>query len=331
MFLLNAWYTRQEVADILGVSKPTVYHYAKQKKIIKIADPHRLIREARYQKEEVDALAEERSRNKPMGLRPSELAKRLGVPVTRIYTIIRDNNLQVDEILLGDEGKGYSISEEMTVRIQNEVERTMPVRGTRVEFYDSKHDICLYQRFLAPGGQYMRVVRNDNLEWGFFLQSRTWISYSDGINKFQYEVAYPIHQSNRRAVAYTDFLLPKDLVESFDFLDFVYQVWGIENIRLRERETEIELSIKSGLMELPIPVPETITEGLIKSFLLLGEVDLVEGAWNLISGYRRNTVDLPNTIWETLQNVSKQKDKTMSEYIEDVLRESFQRKAKWEE
>jgi len=134
VFQLNDWYTRQEVADILGVSKPTVYHYAKQKKIIKIVDPHRIIREARYKREEVDALAEERKQNQPTGLRPSEIAKRLGVPVTRIYTIIRDNNLPVDEILLGDEGKGYSISEEMANRIQKEVARTMPGRGTRVEF-----------------------------------------------------------------------------------------------------------------------------------------------------------------------------------------------------
>ncbi|MBO0587578.1 MULTISPECIES: helix-turn-helix domain-containing protein [unclassified Sporosarcina] len=153
---MNDWYTRQEVADILGVSKPTVYHYAKQKKIIKIADPHRLNREARYRREEVDALAVERKQNQPTGLRPSELAKQLGVPATRIYTIIKDNTLPVDVILLGDEGKGYSISEELADRIQKEVARTMPIRGTRVEFYDSKHDIALYQRFIAPNGQHMR-------------------------------------------------------------------------------------------------------------------------------------------------------------------------------
>lgn len=322
---MNDWYTRQEVADILGVSKPTVYHYAKQKKIIKIVDPHRIIREARYKREEVDTLAEERKQNQPTGLRPSELAKRLGIPVTRIYTIINDNNLPVDEILLGDEGKGYSISEEMATRIQKEVVRTMPVRGTRVEFYDSKHDICLYQRFLAPGGQYMRVVRNENLEWGFFLQSRTWVPYVDAINKFQYKAAYQIHQSNRRAVAYTDFTIPKDMGESFVFLDFVYQVWGIENIRLREYDTKIALSIKSGLMELPIPVPESITGALITSLLVLGNIELEDGAWNLISGYRRNTVDLPNTIWDELQEISKLKEKTMSEYIEDVLRKNFER------
>ena len=54
---MNEWYTQKEVAERLGVSKATVYHYAKQGKIRKIADPHRLHREARYYKEEVDRLA----------------------------------------------------------------------------------------------------------------------------------------------------------------------------------------------------------------------------------------------------------------------------------
>ncbi|MGR5878850.1 helix-turn-helix domain-containing protein [Bacillus pacificus] len=57
---INEWYTQKQVAERLGVSKATVYHYAKQNKIRKMADPHRLHREARYYKEEVDRLASER-------------------------------------------------------------------------------------------------------------------------------------------------------------------------------------------------------------------------------------------------------------------------------
>lgn len=36
---MNEWYTQKEVAERLGVSKATVYHYAKQGKIRKMADP----------------------------------------------------------------------------------------------------------------------------------------------------------------------------------------------------------------------------------------------------------------------------------------------------
>jgi excisionase family DNA binding protein len=39
---MNEWYTQKEVAERLEVSKATVYHYAKQGKIRKIADHHRL-------------------------------------------------------------------------------------------------------------------------------------------------------------------------------------------------------------------------------------------------------------------------------------------------
>ena len=121
---LKDWYTRQEVADKLGISKATVYHYAKQKKIIKIDDPHRLIREARYKMEEVDILATERQRNQPMGLRPSELAKQLGVTTQRIYALIRETDLPVDELPVGDERTIYSIPDETAAWIQQEIERT---------------------------------------------------------------------------------------------------------------------------------------------------------------------------------------------------------------
>ena len=150
---LKNWYTRQEVADILGISKATVYHYAKQKKIIKIANPHRLIREVRYKLEEVDALAIERQRHQPMGLRPSALAKQLGVTPQRIYALIRETNLPVDELPVGDERTIYSIPDETAAWIRQEIERTASARGTRVEYYDAKFDIVLYQCFVHNKGK----------------------------------------------------------------------------------------------------------------------------------------------------------------------------------
>ncbi|MFJ7935926.1 helix-turn-helix domain-containing protein [Sporosarcina sp. NPDC096371] len=323
---MKDWYTRLEVAELLGISKATVYHYAKQKKIIKIEDPHRLIREARYQKEEVDALAEERKRHQPTGVRPSELAKQLGVTTQRIYALIKETDLPVDELPVGDERTIYSIPDETADWIRQEIERTASTRGTRVEFYDAKFDIALYQCFRTQQGQDIRVLRNDNLEWGFYLQSRTWIPYADGINVFQYEAAYPIHQPNTSVRGYTDFSLPKDLQESFDFLDFVYQVWGIENIRIREQDMHIDLSIKSGGVPLAIPVPEAFTESMIKKLLVLGDVVMEEGSWTLISGYRRTTFDLPNNLLDELQAISKANNLSMSEYVELAVREKMESK-----
>lgn len=320
---MNDWYTRQEVADLLGVSKATVYHYAKQKKIIKIEDPHRLIREARYRKEEVDVLAEERKRHQPTGLRPSELAKQLNVATQRIYTLIRETELPVDELPVGDERTIYSIPTETAEWIRQEIEKTTSSRGTRIEFYDAKFDIALYQRFRTQQGQEMRVVRNNNQEWGFYLPSQTWIPFSDGINIFQYEPAYGIHQPNHSIRGYTDFSLPKHAHETFEFLDFVYQVWGIENIRIREQDSYIDLSIKSGQISLPISVPETLSEVVIKEYLILGDVVIEEENWTLISGYRRTTFDLPTNLLDELQRIAKEKNLSMSEYVEAALSEKM--------
>lgn len=319
------WYTRQEVADILGVSKATVYHYAKQGKIIKIEDPHNAIRGVRYQKEEVDNLAIERKRNQPSGLRPAELAKELGIPLPRIYAIIKDNDLPVDKIPLGDEMTGYSISEELADWIRKEVKRVMPARGTRLEYYNAQQDISLYQLFTTKSGQPRRVIRNDEQEWGFFLPSQTWVSYLDGINLYHYKTAYPIHQKNMSINGYTDFVLPKNQEESFYFLDFVYEVWGIENIRLRELEKTLELSIKSGVKEISIPLPESVSYEVILSFLVSGDLLINEDSWNLVSGDRRTTIEIPLSLFNAVQGITKDEGITFSDYIERLIREELER------
>lgn len=324
---MKDWYTRQEVADLLGVSKSTVYHYAKQNKIIKIEDPHRLMREARYHKEEVDALVEERKQNEPTGLRPSELAQELNVPTQRIYTLIRETDLPVDRLPVGDERMIYSIPAETATWIRQEVKRTAPTRGTRAEFYDATYDIVLYQRFQAKEGQELRVVRNLNMEWGFYLPSGTWIPYADGKDIFQYKPVYSIHQPNQSIRGYTDFSFPKEEEKTFLFLDFVYQVWGIENIRIREHDAHIELSIKSGEMPPPsIPLP--ISEDFIQKHLILGDIIMKENQWILMSGYRRTTFDLPNKLLDKLRDMSEEQGLSMSEYVELTLREKLASESK---
>src|SRR4051812_29844242 len=86
-----------KVAERLEVSKATVYHYAKQGKIRKIADPHRLNREARYYKEEVDRLFIEKE-NYPTGMRPSEVAKQLGLSVQSVYKYTKDGTIKAVEV-----------------------------------------------------------------------------------------------------------------------------------------------------------------------------------------------------------------------------------------
>lgn len=318
-------YTRQEVADLLGVSKATVYHYAKQGKITKIDDPHRLMGHVRYKREEVDVLAEERKRNQPTGLRPSELAKQLGVTTQRIYALIQETKLPVEELPAGDERTIYSIPDETAAWIEQEVKRTIAVRGTRSEFYSATYDIALYQRFITQHGQSVRVLRNENQDWGFYSQSQRWIPFTDGIRLHKFEPAYLIHRPNRRILGYTDFSLPKELEESFIFLDFIYQNCGIENIRIREHDQHIALSVKSGEIKLSKQLPDLLTEEAVKKLLTLGDIVVEENQWTLMSGYRRTTFDLPNQLLDKLQTKGKEQGLSMSEYVEIAIKEKLER------
>ncbi|WP_251025432.1 MULTISPECIES: helix-turn-helix domain-containing protein [unclassified Bacillus (in: firmicutes)] len=92
-------YIQQEVADLLGVSKATVYHYAKQKKIIKIADSHRIHREARYEKEKVDQFVNEKNSH-PTGMRPTEFANKLGMYVQSVYKYIQEGVIKAEVVSL---------------------------------------------------------------------------------------------------------------------------------------------------------------------------------------------------------------------------------------
>lgn len=326
---MNNWYTRKEVADLLKVSKATVYHYAKQKKIIKIDDPHRLVREARYEKEGVDALVAKRRQNEPTGMRPSALAKELNVPVQRIYMLIQETDLLVEQLPSGDERMIYSIPKETANWIRQQVEKTASTRGMRVEFYDVRHDIALYQRFKVSNEQEMRVVRNTVGEWGFHLPSGTWIPYADGRDIFQYVPAYEIHQPNEPVKGYTDFAFSRDDEDALLFLDFVYEQWGIENIRVREQDEQVYLSIKSGAKDVTLPLP--VTEEKMQSFLILGALVIEDTQLTLVSGYRRTTFDLPTELLEELRQVANEQEITMSEFVEAAVRERLGSEKKDEE
>jgi len=320
------WYTRQEVAELLGISKSTVYHYAKQDKIKKIPDPHRLHRETRYEKKEVDELIEERKQYQPTGSRPSELAKRLKVPIKKIYDLIKEHELEVDILPAGDEKTIISIPESTVKWIEEKINRIRPARGTRLEFYDSGADIALYQLFKTPSGQDVRLIRNDDNEWGFSLVYNSWIPFAEGIKDYKLTAAYPLHHETLKPEGYADFELPKNQLQSFDFLDYIYQTWGIENIRMREYETYLALSIKSGEIEETVPLPSSLTEEQIRSFLVKGNILKLESKWLVESGYRRTTVDLPIPLLEEIQRIADDRHISMSEVVEEIVSEKLTKK-----
>lgn len=319
-------YSRQEVADILGISKATVYHYAKQRKIKKVPDPHKIMREAYYYKEEVDKLAEEKNQQEKVGYSTSQLSKRLGVSSQKIYALIKEYNLNVNEIPYGDERFIYDIPETTAKWIEQELKRTSATRGIRSEFYDSTLDLAIFQLFTSNNQQVNRLLRNKDGDWGFLSSSGSWIPYDRGITKYEYTPVYNIHRPliKMKGRGYTDFILPKDSLSSFLFLDFIYANRGIENIRLREYEEHLSLSVKSGLMQIISPIESTLTIKIINSFLQnggAGEILFDENEWNFISGYRKTAIELPISLIEDMQKVADQEQMYTNELIEKAIQQ----------
>lgn len=308
---------------MLGISKVTVYHYAKQGKIRKVPDPHKTRKEALYFPEEVDILAKQKQDIQVEGFSTTSLSKKLGISQQKIYQLIKENNLLVHEVPHGDERIRYVIPEETAEWMKAELERTAPARGIRSEFYDSSLDIALYQLFTSSDRLDTRIMRNDDGEWGFYSSSRSWIPYEKAVQQYGYKPTYQIHRPLLKVTGYTDFILPKDNGLSYLFLDYIYLRRGIENIRLREHDEHLALSVKSGPMQVTDSLPAVLTETVIRSFLEGGAGDVLfqEDDWLFISGYRKTSIELPVKVLNALHELSTKEQQTTNELIEQAVEE----------
>lgn len=312
------WYTQKEVADLLGVSKATVYHYGKQKKIIKILDPHRLHKEVRYEKTEVDRLVYEKQ-SLPTGMSPNEVAKRLGLSVQSIYKYIQDGSIKAEAVPYGDERITYIISETAYQEAEKSLKPTETQRPKRYEYYDSKNDIALYQRFHSSKIPEARVVRNEENVFGFYLPNiQKWLTYEEGMKTYTLKPSYSIHQPQPPLdyKGYVVLQVPKNEVVFYPFMDYLYEIWGLENIRLREQSETVLLYIKAG--EKPLK-SEVFGIADILPYLINGEMHHEEGTLILRSPYRKTSFELPNELLEKISDLAKQEGISISKWVENKL------------
>lgn len=313
------WYTQQEVAKLLGVSKQTVYIYAKQGKIKKIDDPYRNIREVRYQKAEVDALLEQK-KSEPVGYRPSEVAKILGVAVQTIYRYIQEGKIHTQIVPYGDERIRHVISEKGLQQARAILQKQKDSRIHRYEYYDSHFDIALYQKFSSDVifPLHARIAKNKENEWVFYLPSTgETLSLERGFKVYHLKPDYHIHQEILPYKGYAHLRVPKDFKHIYELIDYLYRTWGIENVRLREEDRIIIIGIKEGEM----PFISTFSFEEIQPFVIDGEFIVEDNILMIRSAYRRTTIDLPISLLEQIQKAADRKGMSMSHWIENVLEE----------
>lgn len=310
------WYTQKEVADLLGVSKATVYHYGKQKKIIKILDPHRLHKEARYEKAEVDRLVHEKQ-SLPTGMSPNDVANKLGLSVQSIYKYIQDGSIKAKAVPYGDERITYVILETDYQEAEKSLKPTETQRPKKYEYYDSKNDMALYQRFHSSKIPEARVFRNEENVFGFYLPNiQKWLTYEEGMKTYTLKPSYSIHQPPLDYKGYVELQVPKNEVVFYPFIDYLYENWGVENIRLREQSETVLLYIKAG--ERPLKA-EVFGIADILPYLTNGEMHHEDDTLILRSPNRKTSFELPIELLEAISDLAEQEGISISKWVEQKL------------
>lgn len=310
---MNKWYTQDEVAEILGVSKQTVYLYAKKGLIKRIPDPYRVYPYARYEREEVDRLAEKREFS---GYSPSQVAKKLGISKQTIYRFINEGLIEYRKVPFGTKRTRYSITEKGLKQAQKIIERNKRYGVYKYEYYDSRLNIALFQKFSSDTIKDARLIKNQENEWQFYVpETGETFSYQEGIEKHQLKSAYSINQKRMPNNGYAQLAFPKEFRYLYRVIDYFYQTWGVENIRIREEERRIRLFVKSGRKTFD----ESIPFDELKPFITDGEILIVEGRIIVQSAYQKTSLNLPVSMLNKLSTLAKRQGISRNQLIEDIL------------
>ena len=313
----NNWYTQSEVAKLLNVSKASVYLYGKQGKIKRIHDPHRLHREARYEKESVDRFLEKRNKTLDSDdKKPTAIAKKLGINVQSIYRYIREGKVEAKKIPLGDEKMAYRLTDLGVRQLQEELKhkKSTKISIYRNDYYDLKLDIALYQKFKSDKYSDIRAFRRNN-EWYFYINDiGEEISFEQGLQE-KIEAAYQIHQKIMGYKGYAFIKIPKSNPICFPVIDYFYQTWGIENVRLREKDVDILIAVKAGAKPFNASFALTDLQPFVKEGAFIQDGNYL----HVKSMYRKTSIELPYQILDKISELAKDEGLTMSQWLEKQL------------
>ena len=96
-------------------------------------------------------------------------------------------------------------------------------------------------------------------------------------------------------------------------LDYLYETWGMENIRLREQKNKISLFIRAGEKLL---TTKSLAEADSLPFITKGDIYIEEGHLILRSFYRKTSIELPIDQLERITELAEQEGISISKWLE---------------
>ncbi|MGG6361245.1 hypothetical protein ACQ5SI_18650 [Peribacillus frigoritolerans] len=132
----------------------------------------------------------------------------------------------------------------------------------------------------------------------------------------QLKPVYPIHQPTLEYKGYVELEIPKDAVVFYPLVDYLYETWGMENIRLRDQDHTIILFIRAG--EKPLTTNGFFAADILP-FLIKGDIYNEEGNLIFRSSYRKTSLELPIDLLESMTELAEQEGISMSKWVEQKL------------
>lgn len=312
-------YSKKEVAKLLRIAESTVYQYATQNKIKALPNPYKVLSEAQYDKKSVDELRVKLNIDGITGMSISSFAKEQKVPQNKIYKLIHSHGLEVDLVPRGEVRKQYFIPKNTQEELAKILEESKQKRGTRTDFYLHSEDIALYQVFLGANGNQYRVTRKGANKWGFYLHTGEWIDFSKALENFKLKPMYKIHQKTVRSIGYANFVIPKDTDEIYEYIDFVYRTWGIENCSISEEEKFLNISLKSGRWKAVDYTPYEEFALHLTSYAEIGSIELINGFYEVEGDIKRTTIDFSIGIYHKLLEHVESNKTNLRDVVEEAL------------
>ena len=186
--------------------------------------------------------------------------------------------------------------------------------GAEPLFYDSTHDVALYQKMEVSEGQTLRVVwHEEKKEWGAYMHGSIWMPLQSN-----WKLCYPIHREVMRAADTITFTLSMQQSNTWETIDWIYTNFGVENCKVSRNLDTLTVHIKTGVVTLR----ETANHSIIKALqdgLQSGQFVIEENVWHAKGTKRQTSLLLDEAMIEEVKTRARQNGETMNEWIERAI------------
>lgn len=309
--------TSTEFAEILQISKPTFLARVRRGEIHPVnKDDWQIDGEYLFTIEEVERVKE---LYKKPGLTVKEVAERLEVSKTRIYQLLNREDDPLPSIQHFYKGKVRHFIEEEA--LNSFLERN-PIETNKKRQMVSKQGYGLFQLFEHPGtNQLARIIEIDS-DSGIALTENDRRLTLEQLGLEGYKPVYELERKRFiTSKGRVKLLFPKPnqiKATAFQIIDSMYQVAGLENLRIEVDDYRVELEIK------PLVIPAALMDEemvqLLKNCVVEGNVAIrTDGSIRLSSDLEPVTTYVPSSLKEKIITRANELDMTIEEYVLMVL------------